>query len=55
MNFFSKELNLLKQGGHRRRSVLAKRSKVYAKAVKYGTVYRLMFDKDNYITANKKM
>ncbi|ANZ65563.1 autolysin (plasmid) [Secundilactobacillus paracollinoides] len=42
------------KGGHMRRSVLAKGSKVYAKAVKYGAVNRLMLDKDNYITANKK-
>lgn len=43
------------KGGHMRRSLLAKGSKVYAKAVKYGKVYRLMLDKDNYFTANKRL
>ena len=40
---------------HKRRALYTKGSRVYGKAVKYGSVYRIEVSKDNYITANKSM
>lgn len=41
------------EDAHKRRERFERGSRVYAKAVKYGNVYRLMLSPDNYITANK--
>lgn len=41
------------EDSHKRRSEFSSGSRFYAKAVKYGSIYRLMLSKDNYVTANK--
>lgn len=41
------------EDSHKRRERFEKGSRMYAKAVKYGDIYRLMLSQDNYITANK--
>jgi len=38
---------------HKRRSRFSSGSRFYAKSVKYGSIYRLMLSKNNYVTANK--
>ncbi|GEO67288.1 GH25 family lysozyme [Levilactobacillus spicheri] len=43
------------EAAHKRRALYTKGSRVYGKAVKYGSVYRVEVSKDNYITANKAM